>query len=161
MRFFREFPLVLGSLLSFGVAPALTLLLVLPFRGRNFQGQSEFASFYLLVVAFYLLIALFTFMVSIKHVVIPLYQRNKIVSIEFGQMKRSDYFINWLTYEIYSVGFSLPLACLIAFFPSVGIVRYVWQLVASYFAYNLVVNKWIEETMSHNQPADKNPIPTV
>jgi len=138
----------------------------LQFRGKNLEVQSDPSIIFLLFLTFYLLVTFLAFMVSIKNVVLPLYQKNKIVPSEFGQVKLElhMYFLNWLLCWFYAVLFSLPLLCWAAFFAlNKGLVSYTWQAVASYFAYRFVVKQWImEETMSHNQLlTDEKPIPAA
>ncbi len=157
MRFTKEFPLFLGWLTFSVITLVLILLLALPYRGKNFTVQSEFVNFIVLFIAFALLITFLMFMVSIKSVVIPLYQKNKIVSTKLGQMKLPAYLYQWFLWWVYSVLFSLPLICwesLITIVPSPPIekvIRFLWQLVASYFAYRFVVKQWIEEAMNDNR----------
>ena len=167
MRFTKEFPLFLGWLLSFVIATALTLVFALPFRGKNFTVQSEFVSFIVLFIAFYLLIAFLMFMVSIKNVVIPLYQKNKIVSAEFGQMKLPTYLSHWFLWWVYSVLFCLPQICWDSIITNASpplvekVIRFLWQLVASYFAYRLVVKQWIAKTTTDNRPENEKQIPAA
>lgn len=165
MRFAREFPLLLGWLVPYGIAPVLLWLLGLPFRGKNLDVQADPIIIFILLLAFYLLITFLMFVGSIKNVVLPLYQKNKIISSEFGQVKLElhMYFLHWLLCWVYAVLFSLPLLCWAAFFPwNKGILSYTWQAVASYFAYRFVVKQWImEETKSQNRLDGENPILTV
>ncbi len=161
MRFHREFPLFLGWFLSNGVAAALTWLAFSPFRGKNFQNGTEWASFMLLLIAFLLLVTFLTFMVSIKNVVIPFYQKNKVVPSELGQLKLADYLFNWFACWVYAVLFSLPLMCWAVFFPE-GVVNSVWRVVANYLGYRFIVKKWIlEETMSQNKLTEENQTPVA
>jgi len=70
--------------------------------------------------------------------------------------------LNWFMYGLYAWIFCLPLICSSALGPSTEkVVNFLWQLVASYFAYRLVVNQWIKETRSENQVDGENPIPTA
>ena len=167
MRFTKEFPLFLGWLLSFVIAAALTLILLLPFRGKNFTVQSEFVRFIVLCVAFYLLVIFLMFMVSIKNVVIPLYQKNQIASAEFGQLKLPAYLSHWFLWWVYSVLYCLPLICweslitIVPTPPAEKVIRFLWQLVASYFAYRLVVKQWIEKSDNDNRIENEKQISTA
>jgi len=166
MRFTKEFPLFLGWLSSSVIALALTLLIGSPFRGKTFT-QSEFVRFIALGIALYLLIDFLMFMTSIRIVVIPLYQKNKIDSAEIGQIKLSVYFSHWFLRWLYSVLYCLPLICWDSLFtivptpPAEKVVRFLWQLIASYFAYRLVVKQWIEKSNTDNRLENEKQISTV
>jgi hypothetical protein len=167
MRFTKEFPLFLGWLFSFVIAAALTFVFLLPFRGKDFTVQSEFVSFIVPVIVFYLLVAFFMFMVSIRNIVIPLYQKNKIVSAEFRQLKLPAYLSHWFLWWVCSVLYCLPLICwdsLIAIVPTPPVekvIRFLWQLVASYFAYRLVIKQWIEKATIDNRLENEKQIPAA
>ncbi len=151
MRFIRKYPLLFGWLLFYVITHLLTLLIALPFRGKDFQDLSALIGFVLVLLAFYILIGFLSFVVSIKS-----------VAIQSKQVKPSIYLLKWLNYLYHLVLFCTPLFCRLTVAPSIeDIFRFVWQIVASFFAYRLVVVEWIKETTIHEEQDDGKQVVTV
>ncbi|MFN8385918.1 MAG: hypothetical protein U0X92_05780 [Anaerolineales bacterium] len=167
MRFIKKFPLFLGWLFPSVIALALTLLLGLPFRGKSFTIQSEFVIFVVLYITFYFLITFLMFMVSIKNIVIPLYQKNAMASTELGQLRFPSYLYHWFLWWVYSMLYCLPLICwnslitIVPSHPAEKVIRHVWDFAASYFAYRFVVKQWIEKSTSDEQPENEKQTPAA
>ncbi len=152
MQLFRRAPLFFGWLAFYVITHVVTLLIVLPFRERDFQDSSILILFILIFLAVYILVGFLSFTFSIKNVVVPLYQGKKIASVESRRVKISVYLPRWLAYLFYLMLFCFPLTCGISGSLLVeDVIPYVWQLVASYFAYRLVVNELMEEIVVNNQ----------
>jgi hypothetical protein len=121
LQFARKYPLFLSWLLSYAILPVLLQLLkfllpyVSPSPHIDLQTESDTMIFnivaIILSIVISLLISFFAFTVSIKNVVFPLCQKNKVISSEFKQVKLSDYLLNWLSQVLYLALFCVPLIC--------------------------------------------------
>jgi|WetSurMetagenome_2_1015567.scaffolds.fasta_scaffold490284_1 hypothetical protein len=151
MQLIRRFPLFLGWFSHFVVAYSLILLIALPFRGKDFKDLSALTGFILLLFAVFLLIGFLAFVISLKYVAIPA-QASRHVKLSTYLLKWFDYLFSWIV-------FCVPLACWSAIaLPLPKLVSFLWQLLASYLAYRLVVNRWRSEIMNDNQHENQDRI---
>jgi hypothetical protein len=108
----------------------------------------------------YFLIGFISFIVSIRFVIIPLYQHSKIITAETLRVNPASYFLKWLEYVAYYLAWCSPLIVRISF-PYEDIARLVWQLIAGYGVYNSVVRSWVEGNNTYNQQNQENRSATI
>ena len=151
MQLIRKFPLFLGWFSHLIVAYSLILLIALPFRGKDFKDLSALIGFIFLLFVVFLLIGFLAFLISIKYIAIPA-QNSRHVKLPTYLLKWLDYLFNWIV-------FCVPLMCWGAIaLPMPKVVSFLWQLLASYLAYRLVVNRWRNEITNDNQRENQDRI---
>ena len=109
----------------------------------------------------YLLFNFVLFLVSIRLAVLPVYQFGRIRAVEPTEVSFARLARKWFDYLWEFLIFCFPLACVrfSNFEVQVGI-SMAWQLVASYIAFRLAIDRWLNEITGHTlQNDDKETAP--
>ena len=163
MRFIKRSPSLLGWLLFYVFTQLLASLLawyVASFAVKYDTGPFAILTVSTAIVA-YLIFSFFLFLISIRMIVLPFYQNGKVKSVEAAQFTFARQAKKWFDYSWEFILFCFPLLCQFTDSSAEEAFRFVWQLVASYLAFRLVVHPWMMEITGSDQEDNEKQIVTA
>ena len=143
MQLLKRFPFLIGWLsfvLSTWLFQWLVGLIIIPYVSIS------------VLLASYAFISLPTFSLSISMIALPLYRQKHNTVINYNRIKFPSVLIRWILVFVYYLVYCVPLSIKGLLPENIkDPLAFVWQIIASFLAYHVVVRAWFDDSFSHSQ----------